>query len=498
MIAIWMLAATALGLLSGIAAISLERALRLMDRQGRGVWLIALAVTCFWPIVASVLRHPPEQSASVRVIPGAGSGLTRLDATIADRPSLRTQLARLDAPLLVLWGIASSLLLLRALVAVLALRRLARGADRRTVDGQDVLISRGVGPAAFGVVRPRIVLPAWSLELDSSMRELVMRHELEHVSAADPTVLTLAWLLTALMPWNAGLWWIARRLRTATELDCDRRVVRRGADTRSYAHLLLLIAQRQGQATFASMIAGSPSTLHERIAAMHSTRPARPLLRVAAFLVVALLAGAVAASPAMARELASVSERLRGTHSPEVKPPTSRRHVTSVPGVILPTVITTATRPSAPARPQISGALSHLPAPTPAVEQDTTKKKAMVEFKLDSQVVFAPGSPMPHYPDALRSTGTNGVTVVQIVVDTTGLPIASSFKVVRSPHDLFTQAVKTALLDSHFIPARVGERRVRQLVQIFYRFRVEGTVLTDTVAAPSAVRSLEVTITATK
>jgi hypothetical protein len=87
------------------------------------------------------------------------------------------------------------------------------------------------------------------------------------------------------------------------------------------------------------------------------------------------------------------------------------------------------------------------------------------------------------------------VTVVQIVVDTTGLPIASSFKVVRSANDLFTQAVKTALVAAHFIPARVGDRRVRQLVQVIYRFRVEGTVLTDTLAAQSGIRTLEVTIT---
>jgi beta-lactamase regulating signal transducer with metallopeptidase domain len=494
MIAIWMLAATALGLLSGIAAIALERALRLMERQGRGVWVLALAVTCFWPVVAPALRSPLEQTASVRAIPGVGSALAGLDVTIAESPSLRTRLARLDTPLIALWAIVSALLLLRALVAVFALRRLAHRAEQRTVDGRSVLISPSVGPAAFGIVRPRIVLPAWSLELDTSMRELVLRHELEHVSAADPTVLTLAWLLTALMPWNVGLWWIARRLRTATELDCDRRVVRRGADTRRYAHLLLLIAQRQGQATFASMIAGSPSTLHERIAAMHSTRPARPVLRVAALLLVALIAGAAAASPAMARELASVYGRVRQTSLPAVKAPTSRRHVTSVPGVFLPTVVTTATRPSTPGRPAVSNALPPVIEPAPAVKQDTTKK-TMFEFKLDSQVVFAPGSPAPRYPDALRSSGTNGVTVVQIVVDTTGLPMASSFKVVRSANELFTQAVKTALLGAHFIPARVGERRVRQLVQVFYRFRVEGTVLTDTLGAPSGIRSLEVTIT---
>ena len=62
MIVIWMLAATALGLLAGGAALATERVLRLLNRQGRHVWLLALVVTCAWPLLAPVLARRLIQS----------------------------------------------------------------------------------------------------------------------------------------------------------------------------------------------------------------------------------------------------------------------------------------------------------------------------------------------------------------------------------------------------------------------------------------------------
>ncbi|MHB0964746.1 MAG: M56 family metallopeptidase, partial [Gemmatimonadaceae bacterium] len=293
MIAVWMLAATALGLLAGGAALATERVFRLLNRQGRHVWMLALVVTCAWPLLAPVLARPLVQSSTDQVtFTSVPTSFTGAVVTVPDAPSLRDRLNAVDTPLTVLWVAATVLLLSRALVGLVTLHRVARRAEPQTVVGRTVLITSSVGPAAFGIVRPRIVLPRWSLELDTPMRELVVRHEMEHVKSADPAVLTIAWLFVALFPWNAGLWWIVRRLRTATELDCDYRVVRAGADRRRYAHLLLLISQRQGETAFASMIAGAPNTLPLRIAAMHSTPPARRTLRAVASALVALALGA--------------------------------------------------------------------------------------------------------------------------------------------------------------------------------------------------------------
>jgi beta-lactamase regulating signal transducer with metallopeptidase domain len=507
MIAAWMLAATALGLLAAVTALAAERALRLLNRQGRGVWVVALAVTCAWPVLAPALRRPVEQSVQIVALT-ASAGVSLASASELAAPSLKAgdRLAPFDTPLLVVWVALSTLLLAHAAVAVHSLRQLARSAERRAVDGRDVLITLAVGPAAFGILRPRIVLPSWSLELDRSMRELVLRHEAEHVAAADPAVLVLAWLLTALMPWNLSLWWILRRLRTATELDCDCRVLRGRADTRRYAHLLMLIAQRQGPATFASMIAGSPSTLSVRISAIHSVPPRRPVLRAAGLMLGSLIVGAAAASPALGRELARVRDRVVSARPSSVVPATRLAVAPpSRPGGLPATSAAVVPPRKAPPRPRLATRVLS-PVVVTAVAQVAVKKMMMVRAESEipgsrsvtgNQVVPTGAMTAPRYPRILKQAGVTGRTVVQFVVDTTGAPDLSSVNIVQSAHELFTEAVKNSLPTQHFLPARAGSRKLRQLVQYVYRFEILGRPLADSLAVPSAgVSTFEVVITA--
>lgn len=524
MIATWMLVATALGLLAGGTALATERVFRLLNRQGRHVWVLALVVTCAWPLLAPVLARPLVPSATDQVtISEAVTSAAGTAVALVDAPSLRDRLVALDSPLLVLWVALSVPLLARAVVGLLALHRLARSAEPHTIVGRHVLITSSVGPAAFGIVRPRIVLPRWSLELDTPMRELVVRHEVEHVRSADPAVLTVAWLLVALFPWNASLWWILRRLRTATELDCDHRVVRAGTDRRRYAHLLLLISQRQGATAFASMIAGAPNTLPLRIAAMHSTPPARRVLRAAAFALIALALGALSASPVLARELASVRAWMpsapgaASVATPRSSPPDPvgvPRAAATPPTVVLPAVSSLSARPLMPPVSLAQDTTKKRTEPLRLiVAQDTTKKparrvevwtstsspetkKGPTSRPNDAPVALAPGSMAPRYPEILKSAGVGGVTIVQMVVDTTGLPIPETLKVVRSSHALLTLAVQGAIPGLRFLPARSGGRNVKQLAQMVYWFEVMGFPPRDTVVVPEGpVPSFKVVIT---
>lgn len=95
------------------------------------------------------------------------------------------------------------------------------------------------------------------------------------------------------------------------------------------------------------------------------------------------------------------------------------------------------------------------------------------EFQVEKPVVPAPGSPNPRYPDILRSAGVEGEVLAQFVVDTTGRVENGSFKVLRSSHDLFVAAVRNALPGMKFIPAEVGGRRVKQLVQQPFTFAIQ-------------------------
>lgn len=86
MIAAWMLAATVLGLLATGAALAMERALRLLHRQGRSAWILAFLLTCAWPVIAPALRRPVDQSVQVVGTPagmGDADGHRHADCTIA-------------------------------------------------------------------------------------------------------------------------------------------------------------------------------------------------------------------------------------------------------------------------------------------------------------------------------------------------------------------------------------------------------------------------------
>ncbi|HET6681360.1 MAG TPA: energy transducer TonB [Gemmatimonadaceae bacterium] len=95
------------------------------------------------------------------------------------------------------------------------------------------------------------------------------------------------------------------------------------------------------------------------------------------------------------------------------------------------------------------------------------------EFQVEKPVVQAPNSQTPRYPDILRQAGVEGEVMAQFVVDTTGRADPSTFKVLKSSHDLFANAVKQALPQMRFIPAEVGGRKVKQLVQQPFGFAIQ-------------------------
>jgi protein TonB len=103
------------------------------------------------------------------------------------------------------------------------------------------------------------------------------------------------------------------------------------------------------------------------------------------------------------------------------------------------------------------------------VEQSQT----YFEFQVEKPVVQAPGSAAPRYPEILKSAGVEGEVLAQFTVDTTGRAEPSSFKVLKTSHELFALAVKNALPGMRFLPAEVGGKRVKQLVQQPFVFAIQ-------------------------
>lgn len=105
------------------------------------------------------------------------------------------------------------------------------------------------------------------------------------------------------------------------------------------------------------------------------------------------------------------------------------------------------------------------PAP---IQQD----QPFFEFQVEKPVTALPNSAQPRYPDILRQAGVEGEVLGQFVVDTTGRAELGSWKVLKSSHDQFSTAVRNALPGMRFIPAEVGGRKVRQLVQQPFSFAI--------------------------
>src|SRR5436305_6048026 len=104
--------------------------------------------------------------------------------------------------------------------------------------------------------------------------------------------------------------------------------------------------------------------------------------------------------------------------------------------------------------------------------QPVSDNQTYFEFQVEKQVSVTPDNPRPRYPDMLRSSNVEGEVLAQFVVDTTGRADMSQFKVLKSTHDLFTNAVRAALPQMKFYPAEVGGKKVKQLVQMPFQFNL--------------------------
>lgn len=206
------------------------------------------------------------------------------------------------------------------LASAWALGRRRRGWRTASVDGREVLISRDTGPAVVGLLRSRIVVPEWALVAEPGTRSLLLAHEEEHIRAHDPRLLLGALMAAVALPWNPALWWQLRRLRLAIEVDCDLRVLGRGADPRAYSRLLVDVGERgQGNRIAVLALSESFSSLERRIRLMLSSRSRGWWLRAAGSAVFAgvLLAAACMEPRPTSPKPAGEAEGERAAHAPE-------------------------------------------------------------------------------------------------------------------------------------------------------------------------------------
>lgn len=91
---------------------------------------------------------------------------------------------------------------------------------------------------------------------------------------------------------------------------------------------------------------------------------------------------------------------------------------------------------------------------------------------VERPVMALPAARAIRYPSMLRSAGVEGSASARFVVDTLGQVEPGSFVTLASTHELFTASVREALGSMRFVPAEAGGRRVRQLVEQRFDFRL--------------------------
>jgi protein TonB len=93
--------------------------------------------------------------------------------------------------------------------------------------------------------------------------------------------------------------------------------------------------------------------------------------------------------------------------------------------------------------------------------------------QVEKQVAPAAGNAPPKYPEALRDAGVEGQVIAMFVVNEMGRAEDSTVTITHSDGKPFEESVRTALHRMRFVPAEVGGRKVRQLVQMPFVFTLK-------------------------
>jgi len=110
-----------------------------------------------------------------------------------------------------------------------------------------------------------------------------------------------------------------------------------------------------------------------------------------------------------------------------------------------------------------------LPSFAHAQVSQASSDQTYLDFQVESPVRIKEAV-APQYPEQLKSQKVAGEVIVQFVVNETGEPIMSTFKVLKSNENAFSDSVKRAVAVMTFYAAVFQGRNVKQLVQVPFKF----------------------------
>jgi len=245
--------------------------LRLVPKQNSGtrfaVWFLALLAVATLPVLGELM---PSELIQWRILglSSRGTGVLARPFGASGIPSAISLPAHWAPHIFLIWLLAALAIMTRLAVGLWRLRQLRQSCapvDAAELDptlrstiaeltSTATFASRPVTvaisdcirvPAALGLWKPLIVLPAWALrDLPPSDLSIILRHEFAHLRRWDDWTNLVQKVVRALFFFHPAVWWIEKRLSVEREMACDDVVVAQTENPTGYASCLVSLLER--------------------------------------------------------------------------------------------------------------------------------------------------------------------------------------------------------------------------------------------------------------
>jgi TonB family protein len=306
-----------------IAHLIIPRLQRRSAAERHALWVASLATAVILPLLGMLLPSwQPDWAARVSeawpAAFGSGSWTSESTADIVIRATaLEGSAWTVGDGLSVMWIAGSTIVLLALGLETMKLRRFVSSAvivsDAQAGVAWEVaramglarqprlfLSRRAIVPLAWGVVRPRVLLPEAASDWSDDRLRAVLAHELAHVQRGDWLVHLLAELVCAVYWFHPLIWSARNQMRRQSERAADDLVLTLGTSGTDYAsHLLAILREAQSRPPASAVAMGSnheagSSHLERRVAALLDVLVNRATMSRARAIAIALVAFAMA------------------------------------------------------------------------------------------------------------------------------------------------------------------------------------------------------------
>lgn len=150
------------------------------------------------------------------------------------------------------WAVTAAALLIALFILYGATMRQLKNAKHLK---DDVYISEYIdSPALYGIIKPRIILPA---SYEEKELDFVLLHERTHKKRGDNLWRMLAFITASVHWFNPFAWVLLRSYLSAAELACDEAVLAKCGEERKKTYALALVSSEEKKTFFASAFGGA-------------------------------------------------------------------------------------------------------------------------------------------------------------------------------------------------------------------------------------------------